>query len=158
MSNMYDKSGAGPQATTSYVMLNNYCGNASQLGVSSVAPVLSPYGYEHGVQVTPVFRGVNYQVPAYQSNLMFASGNKGCVSNGNYTNVLDAYHVQKDKQGNPVADAVYDKNGRRVSGEEHVFYVKTSPTSFVNQTCAVDGNCNTSRMVSERQPSKMQNM
>ena len=123
-------------ASTVYTMLDNYCGGkaANPLGVSSVAPVFAPYGNNPVQQNIPVFMGADYAQPPYMSNLMFC-GSCG----GNYCPAGKAYHWPEDKMGNPLADAVYNKDGQRVSGYESVAYVKAAPTSFVNTTCAAYG-------------------
>ena len=135
MSNLqYDQSGvSGPKMSNSYVMLNNYCGNTSTpLGVAPTAPIFAPYGVESGYQVTPVFMGVDYnQAPyTYSQNTMFC-GQCG----GQYCNALAGYHVPRDAAGNPIANY------------QSVAYVKTTPTTFVNQTCALDKNCSVSQLV-----------
>lgn len=123
-------------ASTVYTMLDNYCGGkaVNPLGVSSVAPAFAPYGYNAMAQDIPVFMGADYAQAPYMSNLMFC-GSCG----GNYCQANQAYHWPVDKMtGNPLPDAVY-KDGQRVSGYESVAYVKATPTSFVNTTCAAFG-------------------
>ena len=123
-------------ASTVYTMLDNYCGGkaANPLGVSSVAPAFAPYGNNPMMQDKPVFMGADYAQPPYMSNLMFC-GSCG----GNYCQANQAYHWPVDKMGNPLPDAVYGKDGQRVSGYESVAYVKASPTTFVNTACAAFG-------------------
>ena len=122
-------------ASTVYTMLDNYCGGkaANPLGVSSVAPAFAPYGNNPMMQNKAVFMGADYSQPPYMSDLMFC-GSCG----GNYCQANQAYHWPV-KDGHPVADAVYGKDGQRVSGYESVAYVKASPTTFVNTTCAAFG-------------------
>lgn len=124
--------------TNSYAMLDNYCGLPSKLGVSSVAPVLVPYGYKQGVQNTPIFMGENYNKPPYESGLLFSKS--GCGAHNGYSNVLDGYHVPKNKDGNPI------------SNTKSVYYLQTTPVdNYINQTCAEthDGvsKCNVQSML-----------
>lgn len=133
----YDHTGIG--RSTNYVMLTNYCGNTDvPLGVKNVAANFAPYGANPMYQDIPVFMGTNYDEAPYQNPLMF------CGSCGNsHCNALKGYHWPTDANGNPLPDAVYDKNGQRVSGYESVAYVSASPTTMINQTCAINGNCKT---------------
>ena len=134
MSYMNERQNIG--ASTVYTMLDNYCGGkaVNPLGVSSVAPAFAPYGNNPMMQDKPVFMGADYSQPPYMSNLMFC-GSCG----GNYCQANQAYHWPVDKMGNPLPDAVYNKDGKRVSGYESVAYVKASPSTFVNTTCAAFG-------------------
>jgi len=127
MSKLYsDNSGIGPQYNSSYVMLNDYCGNNSSLGVSSVAPIYAPYNVSQGVQNVPVFKGTNYDEAPYMNPLLFC-GSCG----GNYCNALAGYHWPVDKAGNPLPDAKYNQSGGLVSGYSPVSYVKASPTDKI---------------------------
>lgn len=122
-------------ASTVYTMLDNYCGKApTPLGVTSVAPVFQPYGVNPMQQDIPVFMGADYQKAPYESGLLFC-GSCG----GSYCKANQAYHWPVDKMGNPLADAVYNKNGGRVSGYEPMTYVKATPDSFINTKCAQYG-------------------
>jgi len=144
MSTTLDNSGI-PRNNTGYVMLNNYCGKPPvPLGVQNVAPTFAPYGANPMYQDIPVFQGVNYNQAPYENPIMFRCGDCG----GSYCNALKGYGWPTDKDGNPLPDAVFDKDGRRVSGYQSVSYVTRTPTERINQTCAIPGNCSAGMMPS----------
>ena len=122
--------------STNYVMLDNYCGNTNvPLGVKNVAPNFAPYGADPLYQNIPVFMGTNYEQAPYENPRMFC-GSCG----GSYCNALAGYHWPVDKNGNPLPDAVYNKDGGRVSGYAPVAYASATPTTMINQQYAISGN------------------
>jgi hypothetical protein len=142
----YDNTGIGCSAkSTSYVMLENYCGPAPvPLGVKNVAPTYMPYGADPMFQNIPVFMGTNYNEAPYVNPRMFC-GSCG----GSYCNALAGYHVPVDaKTGNPIAEATYNaQGGRNPGGYESVVYVPRGPNASINQTCATSGSCNVSQLL-----------
>jgi hypothetical protein len=130
---------------TSYVMLNNYCGNPKAgLGCGSAAAVYQPYNVSQAVQNIPVFAGVNYEQAPY----MYANNTMNCGQcNGNYCKALAGYHSPVDKQGNPIASATYNKDGGVVSGYAPVSYVARPVGGVVNGECATKGNCRTAGLL-----------
>lgn len=148
--NRCEYTGYGPKVSNAYVPLNNYCGNTSSLGVSSVAAVFAAYGANPAIQNVPVFAGVDYNMaPAtYAKNTMFC-GQCG----GNYCNALSGYHVPTDKAGNPMASATYGPSGQLVSGSPSVYMVPRTDTMQINQSCALDknGNCSVAQLMGSKQ-------
>lgn len=101
--------------STSYIMLNSYCGKANvPLGVKNVAANFAPYGANPMMQNLPVFSGTNYAEAPYQNPLLFC-GSCG----GNYCKASEGYKCADDS----------------------VSYVSASPTTMINQTCAIQGAC-----------------
>jgi hypothetical protein len=131
--------------STSYVMLNNYCGNPKAgLGCGSAASVYLPYGVNPSVQNVPIFKNVDYEKAPYT----YANSTMYCGScNGNYCNALAGYHYPVDKSGNPLASASYNKDGGVVSGYAPVSYVAVPQGGVVNADCANKGNCRTAGLV-----------
>lgn len=128
---------------TSYVMLNNYCGNPKAgLGCGSAAAVYQPYNVNPAVQNIPVFAGVNYDLAPYEQDRLHCG-----QCNGSYCNALAGYHAPVDKQGNPMASATYNKDGGVVSGYSHVSYVARPVNGVVNAQCANNNTCRTAGLV-----------
>ena len=148
--NRCEHAGYGPKVSNSYVPLNNYCGNTSSLGVSSVAPIFAAYGANPAYQNVPVFAGVDYQEApyTYSKNTMFCG-----QCNGGYCNALKGYHVPTDKAGNPMASAMYSPQGELVSGSPSVYIVKRGDNMQINQSCALnkDGNCTVAQLTGAKQ-------
>ena len=130
-----------------YTRLNDYCGSMDKLGLSSVAPVYQPYKLDQAVEQVPVFNRVNYAMAPYEYNIMYRAqnpdGSRNCNCNNGYCSANTAYGWPVDKNGNPLPEAVYNKDGGVVSGYSPMSMVSRGQNQMVNQTCAIQGNCST---------------
>jgi len=124
---------------SNYAMLANYCQDSATMGVTACAPTSHPINVDPKFQVIPVFNGISYAFPPYSSE------NKDLLHcghcNGNHCPSNVAYNWPTEANGSPVAEAVYDKSGRRVSGYAPMVNVLRTPDATVNQTCSIQGGC-----------------
>jgi len=136
------------QNSNVYTRLNDYCGpNNDSLGVGCAAPDYRAYNVDLSVEKVPVFNGANYMQAPYVYNLMYNAVNRdgtpNCDCNNGYCKANTAYKWPTDSKGNPIAEAVYNKNGGVVSGYSPVTMVSRGVNQFVNQDCATNPACRT---------------
>lgn len=136
------------QNSNVYTRLNDYCGLTNEsLGVGCVAPDYQTYNVNQAVQKVPVFDMVNYMQAPYQNNLMYNAinrdGTPNCDCDNGYCKANTAYKWPTDKKGNPLPEAVYNKNGGVISGYSPMTMVNRGLNQMVNQDCASNPACKT---------------
>lgn len=131
-----------------YTRLNDYCGTMDKLGLSNVAPNFQAYNVKQGLEQVPVYAGVNYMQAPYEYNLMYNNvnrdGTRNCNCDNGYCLANTAYKMA-DKNGNPLPEAVYNKDGGVVSGYSPMSMVTRGQNQMVNQDCATNLACKSSK-------------
>jgi len=137
------------QNSNVYTRLNDYCGLTNDsLGVGCAAPDYRAYNVDLSVQQVPVYDYVNYIEPPYKYNLMYNAvnrdGTRNCNCDNGYCLANTAYKMA-DKNGNPLPDPVYNKDGGVVSGYSPMSMVTRGQNQMVNQDCATNLACKSSK-------------
>ena len=126
-----------------YTRLNDYCGSSDKLGISNVAPSYQPANVNYGFEKVPVYRNVNYNMSPSEYNLMYNSinpdGSRNCNCISGYCMANTAYKMG-DKNGNPLPEPVFNKDGELVSGYLPMSMVTRGQNQMVNQSNATNLN------------------